>query len=266
MPRVAQSAFRCLAVSSLTLLSAALVSGQSRLASAAESGTSEESAEDAGDSEERVQKEGDTNQDGGEEAAKSDADEKNEQDASKDSLGHGGQFGLRAGVVGGLRMIVRYEESTFCREPDLDKIADAQKFCGHVAPFALDFGLSYGIVDFLEPFIWGRFGLGAEEQTDTNPIIVVGAGVRLYTMSDSAIKVFIEPAVALEFEDGGDTFPWSLATEGYGTELVFHAAAGPQFDFTRNIGLYVSGGLTAGVLRSLNASLDLQVGLQGRYP
>jgi len=47
---------------------------------------------------------------------------------------------------------------------------------------------------------------------------------------------------------------------------VFHAAAGPQFDFSRNVGLYLTGGITAGVIRSLHATLDLQLGLQGRLP
>lgn len=268
MAPVKESFFRSLAATSLALLGTALVSLPARSALAAESDSTEESKEDDGSA-----KDADDTTKNADEKGEADSQKKDEAEApakeksDEDSLGHGGQFGLRAGVVGGLRMIVRYEKSTFCRDFDpLKSPADQQKFCGHMAPFSLDFGLSFGVADFLEPFVWGRFGLSAEEQTDTNPIVDVGVGVRLYTMSESAIKVFIEPAIALGFEDGGGRVPWSLVEDGYGTELIFHVAAGPQFDFGRHIGLYATGGLTAGVLRSLNASLDLQIGLQGRYP
>jgi len=182
-------------------------------------------------------------------------------------LGHMGQFGLRVGLVAGFRMVLRYSDSPFCTEPDLQKPLDKQqKFCGHTAPLATDFGLSFALLDFVEPFVWARLGLGPEKETDTKALVVIGAGVRIYTMSDAAFKVFIEPAVGWELERGRKTPAWQLNDPEYDRDFVFHIALGPQYDFTPNVGAYLSGGVSASVLRYLGSSLDLNLGVQGRYP
>lgn len=181
------------------------------------------------------------------------------------SLGHGGQFGLRAGLVLGYRMILRYGSSPYCVAPDANA-GEPQKFCGHGAPLAGDFGLSFGVLDFLEPFAWARLGFAPEQQTDTKSLVVLGAGVRIYTMSDAAFKIFIEPAVGFELEGGRGTPAWQTNHPDYKKDFMFHVAAGPQIDLARNFGLYVTAGVSADVLRALGSSLDLNVGLQGRVP
>ena len=208
----------------------------------------------------------------GEEASAGDAtksEEKSDAPAKKDEksdgFGHGGQFGLRAGIVLGYRMVLRYDSSPYCAPPKPEKQpADQQKFCGYGAPPAVDLGLSFGVLDFVEPFAWARFGLGADTKSDTNPLILVGAGVRLYTMSDAAFKIFIEPAVALELEGGRGSAAWQTNTPKYPKDFVLHLAAGPQIDVHKNFGLYVTGGLSMGVVRALASSFDLNIGLQGR--
>ena len=154
-------------------------------------------------------------------------------------------------------MILRYEDSALCTEYDPSKGDDQQKFCGHAAPFAITPALSYGIADWLEPYVWGRFGLASEEETATEPVMMIGAGVRVYTMSDSPFKIFIEPAIGLELEDG--------ESADYKTDFVLHLAAGPTYDFARYFGAYLTAGLTTTILRSLSTSLDLELGIQVRY-
>lgn len=185
-----------------------------------------------------------------------------------DRFGHRGQGGLRVGLVGGYRMVLRYDDSPFCAEPDLSKANpnDQQKFCGHTAPLALDVALSYGLVDSLEPYLWGRFGLQAEDETDTEPVIIVGVGSRIYTMADSAFKIFIEPAAGLELEGGRDTAVYQLNDPEYKTDLVLHLAAGPQLDLSKNFGVFLDAGMTTGILRSIHTNLELQLGVQGRLP
>jgi hypothetical protein len=199
---------------------------------------------------------------------KPDAAEKPETKAKDEptSYGHAGQFGLRAGLVVGYRMILRYSSSPFCRTPDGGSSDSQPTFCGHGAPLATDLGLSFGVLDFLEPFAWARFGFSPEKQTDTNPLKVVGAGVRIYTMSDAMFKIFIEPAVGLELESGRGTPAWQLNAPQYKKDFFFKIAAGPQFDFARYFGAYVTGGLSASFVRALAASFDLSVGIQGRLP
>lgn len=183
------------------------------------------------------------------------------------SYGHARQLGLRAALVGGYRMVLRYDDSPFCAEPDLGKpSSEQQKFCGHSAPPALDFGLSYGLVDFAEPYLWLRLGLTAEEQTKTRGLTIVGAGLRIYTMSDSAFKIFVEPAVGLELEGGEPTGLWLLNEPQYRRDLVLHLAAGPQFDLSTHLGLFLDGGVTVGVLRAIHSALELKAGLQVRLP
>jgi hypothetical protein len=180
------------------------------------------------------------------------------------SFGHGLQFGLRAGLVGGYNMIFRYDQSPYCTSYDKSKAQDQQKFCGHTAPLALDVALSFAPLDFIEPYVFGRFGLKGESQTNTKPLSVLGAGVRLYTMSDSPIKIFIDPALAYEFEGGaGDP---QYAQFSYKKDLLFHLAAGPQIDLAKSFGIFADAGLTTGVLRSLHSELELQVGVQARFP
>lgn len=184
---------------------------------------------------------------------------------AKSDFGHGGQFSLRAALVLGYRMVLRYDESPYCREFDRSKSAEDQvKFCGFTAPLALDLGLGFAPLDFLEPFVWLRLGLGGEKETDTEPLLILGAGARIYTMSDSAFKIYVEPAVGFELEGGQGNDPWS--TKEYGQDVVFHLAAGPQFDLSENVGLFVDGGITVGVLRAIHSSLELKAGIQARLP
>jgi len=194
------------------------------------------------------------------------ADAKPKPASKPEAFGHGGQLGLRAGLVLGYRMVLRYDSSPYCGAPKpLKEPKDQQKFCGYPAPLSVDLGLSFGVLDFLEPFAWARFGLAADTHSDTNPLILIGAGVRIYTMSDAAFKIFIEPAVALELEDGRGTAAWQTNSPVYKTDFVFHVAAGPQIDFHPNFGAYITGGVSMGVVRALGSSLDLNIGLQGRY-
>jgi hypothetical protein len=181
------------------------------------------------------------------------------------SFGHRFQFGLRAGLVGGYNMIFRYNQSPYCSSPDPNKAnQDQQKFCGHAAPLALDVAVSFAPLNFVEPYIFGRFGLSGESQTDTRPLSVFGVGARVYTMSDSAFKIFVDPAIAYEFEGGaGDP---RYAQFAYKKDLLFHLAAGPQLDLAKYFGIFLDAGLTTGILRSIHSELELQGGVQVRFP
>lgn len=199
----------------------------------------------------------------------SEGDSKAESEAASEKdedFGHLGQFGLRVGLNGGLRMVLRYDESPLCREFDPAKGEDQPRFCGHMAPFAMDLGLSFALLDWVEPFVWTRLGLGPEKETHTKSLVILGAGVRIYTNSDSAFKIFLEPAVGLELEKGRGVAATQVDDTAYETDYIFHLAAGPQLDFSQYIGAYLSFGVTTGVVRAIHSSLDAQLGVQARYP
>lgn len=199
-------------------------------------------------------------------AALDDAEAKAKKEAA---YGHGRQFGVRAGIVSGYRMVFRYDESPLCNDFDTKKsLKDQQKFCGHGSPFAAEVALSFAPIDSIEPFVFGRFGLQKEEKTGTDPVMVFGAGLRVYTMSDSAFKVFIEPAIGAELESGtaDKNVPDPSYDPEYKKDVVFHLAAGPQYDFAKMVGVYLDAGITTGILRSIHSNLELQLGLQFRAP
>jgi hypothetical protein len=94
----------------------------------------------------------------------------------------------------------------------------------------------------------------------------VGVGARLYTMSDSAFKIFIDPAVAMEFEGSANTVKLPGYNPQYKNDLLLHLAAGPQFDLARYVGIFLDAGLTTGILRGIHTTLELQGGVQARFP
>jgi opacity protein-like surface antigen len=181
-------------------------------------------------------------------------------------FGHGMQFGIRAGVVFGYRMNFRYDHSPLCQPYDASKGTEQQKVCGFGAPPAAEIGLSFAPLDGIEPYVFGRFGFSGESNTDTNPLRLFGVGARIYTMSDSRLKMFIEPAVAYEAEGGGGNPAYAAPGVEYKKDLVFHVGVGPQYDFAKALGIYLNAGIDVGVLRSISATLLANVGLQLRFP
>ena len=190
--------------------------------------------------------------------------------SAEPSFGHALQFGLRAGLTGGYRVIFRYDKSPFCRTRDFTKgDKDQQKFCGNGAPLALDLALSFGVLDFIEPYAWARFGFKGEAGTNTKALTAFGAGARIYTMSDSRFKIFVEPAVGMEVEGGQGNPAWKFSdgsSPEYKTDFLFHLGVGPQYDFARVVGIYANAGLTTGVLRYIHTELELSGGVQLRVP
>jgi len=175
--------------------------------------------------------------------------------------GHGRQFGFRAAFVTGYNINLRYDDSPYCRAVQPGK--EPAKVCGYGAPLGLDLALSFAPLDFLEPFLWFRLGLQNDKQTGVRPLRLLGAGARLYTSSASRFKIYVEPALAIELQDGGRAPNSTTVTK---KDLIFHLAAGPQFDITRHIGVFADAGLTVGVFRSIHSSFELKLGAQVRFP
>lgn len=199
--------------------------------------------------------------------------EKGGTEPADDRFGHGMQFGLRAGITGGYRMIFRYDKSPFCREPENKSDKDQQKFCGNGAPPALDLALSFAPLDFVEPYVWARFGLSGEASTNTKALTAFGVGARIYTMSDSKLKIFVEPAIGMEVEGGAGNPAWVFRDTNppgqrpdYKKDFLIHLGVGPQYDFARAFGVYVHAGITTGVLRYIHAQLEISGGVQLRVP
>jgi hypothetical protein len=210
-----------------------------------------------------------------EEAAAPPADEKatppknqDKESGEDDTYGHGMQFGIRAGIVFGYKMDFRYDHSPLCHEYDGKAVNEQQKICGFGAPPGAEIALSFGVLDGVEPYLFGRFGFSGESKTNTKPLQFIGVGARLYTMSDSRLKIFIEPALAWETEGGFGDPKWAPTglNPAYKKDLIFHLGVGPQYDVAKAFGIFVNGGVDVGVLRAISATLFLNLGAQLRFP
>jgi hypothetical protein len=72
--------------------------------------------------------------------------------------------------------------------------------------------------------------------------------------------------VAYEFEGGGSDPAYQFNGVQYKKDLVFHLGAGPQIDVAKFVGFYAHAGLTTGILRSIHSELELEGGVQTRFP
>ncbi len=202
--------------------------------------------------------------------------------APDDNLGHHGQLNLRAELLTGYQMLFRYDKSPRCAPYDnLKRPADQQKFCGFGSPPALGLGLGFSLIDSFEPFVFARFGLGnTTDRTNQGKMLQLGAGARLYTMSDSRFKIYFAPSIGVDLTNGpvepigqgpigspgGDDRAAGVQNESFRTDILARLEIGPHFDFSRMFGAYLAGGLTFQVLRYFGASADVTLGVQMRAP
>jgi hypothetical protein len=200
----------------------------------------------------------------------------------EDDLGHRGQLNFRAEFLTGYRMLYRYEPSPRCAAYDPKKGPnDQQKLCGYGSAPALGLAVGFSLVDYFEPFLFMRLGL-ANEAVETNQgrLMQVGFGARLYAMSSSRFKVFFTPWFGVDATTGPyepigagppgtpgyDDALAKVKTGSYKTDVLAHFDVGPQFDFSRGFGMYLSGGFTFQMVRYFGASADVAIGIQARAP
>lgn len=182
-----------------------------------------------------------------------------EETTKEDPLNHDEQFGLRLGLTLPYKVNFRYDDSPPC---DTRNPVEEKKVCPVGAPVALDIAGSYALSGTIEPFVWFRLGLADETQTSTAAATIVGAGLRLYTRSAARFKIYLQPALAAEFE--GPTV--AIPGRNWETDVVAQVHLGGQYDFTRNIGAYVSLGPSVAFVRAMSLGIEGSIGAQARFP
>lgn len=176
-----------------------------------------------------------------------------------DTYSHVGQVGLRVGLALPFKVNFRFDDSPPC---DIDASGQDKKVCPIAAPVALDLALSYGLSGTVEPFIWGRFGLNSEAQTNTEATTLLGAGLRLYTVRDARLKAFLEPSLGAQFEGPVVALPG----RNYETDVLARLHFGGQYDFRPNFGGFVTLGPNVSFVRALSLGIELNFGVQARLP
>lgn len=188
--------------------------------------------------------------------------DKAERERRPETFGHFGQFGIRAGITFPYKINFRMDDSPPCDDGSVSVTNPEKKVCPTGTPPALDLALSFGVLDALEPFVWVRLGLGQEKTTHTASTLGFGAGVRIYTMSESRFKVFFEPAAAVLTEGASNPQPG----RNYQTDILAHLHVGGHFDFMRHVGASISLGPEASFFRAITVGIAGTIAVQARFP
>jgi hypothetical protein len=180
-----------------------------------------------------------------------------------------GQFGFRPGLVVPYKVLFRFDDSPKCDldtdgVDDLNNDGDDAKACGFVMPLQVELAASFALLDGVEPYAWLRLGLGQEQETGTDSALLFGAGVRLYTMSTSRLKLFFDLAAGMEVEGAID--PAAEVDQNYESQFFGRLGFGPQFDFNRYFGAFLVVGPGFAVPRAITMQIEGLVGVQGRVP
>jgi hypothetical protein len=200
----------------------------------------------------------------------------------QEDLGHHKQLNLRTEIHTGYRMLYRYDTSPRCAPYDANKSSkDQQKFCGYGAPPTVGLFGGFALVDHFEPFAFVRLGL-ADEAAETNQgkLLQMGIGARIYALPQDHLKVFFSPWIGVDATSGpyetiGSGSPGTpgyddaaagVKAGSYKTDVLAHFDLGPQYDFSRGFGMYVSGGLTLQFVRYFGMTADIGIGIQARAP
>ncbi len=193
------------------------------------------------------------------------ASDREEPPADEESdFGHFGQFGVRVGYTPGYKVQLRFEDSPPC--PQGDSGEGELDVCGYGTAGALDFALSFALLDAIEPYLWFRLGLGEDTTSKTEADQYFGAGLRIYTMSDSRLKLFFEPALAIATQGATADAPTGADERKYDTDIVVHLHFGLQYDFAKYVGMYASLGPNVAFVRAIATELGGTIGLQARFP
>jgi hypothetical protein len=174
------------------------------------------------------------------------------------------QLGARAGISVPYKILARFESSPPCEQEATNDEEEERKVCAIASPPSLDLALSFAPIDAIEPYLWLRMGLSDETETNTKALRVFGAGLRVYTMSDSMLKLFFEPALGVETEGAID--PDLTPDAKYPTDFFVHLNFGAQLDVMRYAGIYLALGPNVSFVRAIATTLEANAGLQLRLP
>lgn len=178
--------------------------------------------------------------------------------AEEDSFSHRGQIGFNLQGGFGYRATFPYGEE-FCGQRAAD--GSNKPNCLGRSPFALDLGVSYGVLDLLELFVELRVGLErdfGERPGDSGPrVLVLAPGIKGYIAEVGQLRLFSTLQVPIDFT-------------GYGqfskVDLGVRNVNGFQLDVHRTTGIYFYVGETASFRRWLRFEIEGGLGMQARFP
>lgn len=165
---------------------------------------------------------------------------------------HRGQIGFSLMLGTGYRMIVPYEENTFCG----DEEKDSRRVCTARSPAFADLELSYGLTTRVDLLVATR--LGIEKDFIKSRQFALMPGLRIWLDQDEALKFYTTVQLVYDDTDHRQT----VSDVDYGGRV----ALGFMYDPIKNVGFFTQLGATFGVKRWFRIEADWGLGVQVRFP
>lgn len=165
---------------------------------------------------------------------------------------HKGQFGLSLMPGSGYRMIVPYNEGTYCGDAEYA----GKRVCTARSPTFIDLEASFGITTRLDLVVATR--LGIEKDFTASRQFAVMPGLRIWLDQDDALKFFTMLQAVFDSTDQNGF----VSKSDYGARI----GLGFMYDPIPNIGFFAQLGSAFGFKRWFRIEADLGAGVQVRFP
>lgn len=182
--------------------------------------------------------------------------------AMKQTLSHNRQVGVEIGFGWGYRLIKPYGD-IWCGERDDN---DNAAFCTSAVPAFMELGLSFGVSKSVDVLVDFKYGLQRDDVSERRPLMLM-PGVRFWMNPESAFKWALGLQFVMDFtkQDGESQQRFNKPKkDSFDVGARFYAQM--QYDFFRYFGIYIKASGMVGAVRWLRMELEMQGGVQARFP
>jgi len=170
-------------------------------------------------------------------------------------INHARQFGLSLMPGSGYRVVIPYQDNTFCGDSSGNQ--GNRRVCTHALPFFLDLQLSFGIYARLDFIVDLRFALQKDPVTRDSHEFALAPGFRYWLDQGVALKFYATGQAVYDYVD------YIGVKKG---DFALRNADGLMYDPIKNVGFFFQIGWTMGLIRWFRMELDAGLGVQVRFP
>jgi hypothetical protein len=178
---------------------------------------------------------------------------------------HQGQLGISARFGIGERAIATYDSKYYCGTVDTTAKYGFAPVCTGRTPFAIGLEASYGVGRHIELLVELRLGIerdfGGKPGDEGPRPLFVAPGARFFFSEAKRTKLFVQPEVVFDYTGYKDATGMSR-----GNDYGVRGLQGLWVDLHHTAGMYLYVGETLEMARWLDASFEIGVGFQARYP
>lgn len=156
----------------------------------------------------------------------------------------------------GWHMVAPYDKDNPDKACGYDSDDESEPVCTGRSPFHLDFLAGFGVKDGLEVFAMFKLGLDRPDSRLPERMMMIGAGIKVYSPSDGLFKISFGVAPLFDFSP--------RRVDKY--DFLIHVPIGAHFDFLPWLGAYIQVAPNISMVTEFMLDLTAGIGVQGRFP